>query len=248
MKLPPIDVNQMKWDQYEHFHQWRVGNGYGFSIVQFITGELGVVGTPRPDKRKTYESLGIAITSTADKDFNFFVPGESKPIPKAQLNYDGAQNLLVDLKSHRAVRIDRGYMYEQNLPKYLRRMSAVIPCEPPATPSRFDIGVPIGAPVSVYKPDSAPKALLEWGKQVQILAQAHVALHELGNTQLWDPTPISDAEVRKLGKLPEITSETPQDFIHRLHSNGSTTSIRRLADYGNKWKRQAEQHPYVLVA
>jgi hypothetical protein len=239
MKLPPIDVNQMKWDQYEHFHQWRVGNGYGFSIVQFITGELGVVGTPRPDMRKTYESLGIAITSTADKDFNFFVPGESKPIPKAQLNYGGMQYLLVDLDAQRAVRIGFQYMRNQNLPLHLRRMSAAIPIEG---------GLPVGAPVSVYKPDSAPKALLEWGKQVQILAQAHGALHELGNTQLWDPTPISDAEVRKLGKLPEITSETPQDFIHRLHSNGSTTSIRRLADYGIKWKRQAEQHPYVLVA
>lgn len=248
MKLPPIDVNQMKWDQYEHFHQWRAGSGYGFSIVQFITGELGVVGTPKPDMRKTYESLGIAITSTADKDFNFFLPETSVPIPKAQLNYNGAQNLLVDLKSRRAVRIDHGYMYEQNLPNYLRRLSAAIPCEPLNTPSQFDVGMPIGAPVSVYRPKSVPQEWVDWGETVVLLAKAHVALHELESDSYWERTPIKDSELWIMGSRKAFTSEAPQDFIFRLYKNGVTTRIQRLADYGIEWSRKPEQHPFVLVS
>ena len=61
-----------------------------------------------PDQRRLYSDLNIQIVSTKDDDCPKLArPGDNKPIPKAHLNYQGQQILLVDWNHRIAVSLDR---------------------------------------------------------------------------------------------------------------------------------------------
>jgi len=167
----PYDAAKQKWDRYGHFyvpHNDREWNGFPF--VRFITGELAIVGGYfRPSIRGVYPAYNVAVALSSDPAYNYFTPA-GVAIPKAQLTAQGySPLLLIDLDTKRAVRANWGGVAEKDkLPFHLRQVLAWIPAEG-ANPCSV-------LPIEVSPPTEFPKEVLEWKKEIRVLAQARVAL------------------------------------------------------------------------
>jgi hypothetical protein len=103
MQLPAFDYTRMHWDAWQAFHI-----DYDSVFIQFDTGEFVVRHHDwRPNERKVHYDLHLQVVATADRDCpRLYAPGHDRPIPRAHLERDGQQVLLLDLDHGRAVSLD----------------------------------------------------------------------------------------------------------------------------------------------
>jgi hypothetical protein len=93
-------ANPQCWDRYKAFHVTRT------PIVHFSTGEVMVTTIPALHQRRHYDSYGIALTSTADSSYQFYLDKDcTQGIPKAWITQGGQQHVAIDFEQKVVTRI-----------------------------------------------------------------------------------------------------------------------------------------------
>lgn len=128
-----------RYDRFDALHIERA-----YPIVFMATGEVAIIGIPRPHLRQKYTPYGFSICTSVDKDWSFYEdiedtsalkaamiyqkPVELTPIPKAQLYNNGAQCFLVCNATGRAVTLKyhRTDALHGGTPLYLSRAAGYL--------------------------------------------------------------------------------------------------------------------------
>jgi len=240
MKLPPFKLEEMRWDRFHQFYQtlnhpssrW-MSSGF----IMFMSGELICTASRRDGKeRLTYSDLNVRLVNTDDlvhppKLFTL----DQQPITKAWLNDGGSQTLLIDLDTHRAVRLST----------YLRASDADIPVWLDNECSAYCPGPSknfVGSPVEVSRPHKWDHA--EWAHvdHLRVASQAWAAMEQ---------TP-SDVAPRSRDRRRKWRTETwPYPWKELLSVPSfeglSAETRRQIATYGVEVRRDITQYPCLVT-
>lgn len=112
MQLPQFDHTKCSWDRYRAFHiplgasrEWYADSA---PFVQFDTGELIVRHYYfKPAERRYYPEMNLTVVSTTDAKCPELTTPDGEEIKKSWLTHKGAQQLIIDHDTRRAVYIGR---------------------------------------------------------------------------------------------------------------------------------------------
>ena len=235
MEKIDFDMNIASWDRYRAFYT--VINGLGLKqpspysqapVILFDTGEVIVTnGQPQIPSRRMY--LGrLELTTTTELNQNLYLPDGTK-IPKAWLDDNGMQYLLLDHEQRLAVRLDGVWLAYKG--SDCEKQSEILR---PGFPRRFQTGAfayipgpympPIGAGKIRVNPTIAHVSTKEEREKVRTFVDCFMAQMKLTDDdciRLAGPTPVPFDDV--------LDWETPNDVPLNLKSRLFHSGVGRPA-------------------
>ena len=182
-------------------------------MILFETGELAVMWSlPSVEERREYRELGVSILSTNganNEDYPpvgsacvIHQPGVEEPIPKAQLNHEGRQLLLVHNETGHAVKLRYQYQSggDPDRPTYLRQALAYS--------VRPGASVPVGSDVEAYQPFTRKQGAVIRGLVGEAAAHLYALGILAGENRL--------VEMRSYAGLPGATFSVPMKIQQKL--------------------------------
>lgn len=197
-----------RFDQYGAFYSWE--NGF----VSFETGEVMYTRLrPDPQERVRHYKHRVTLIGTSDDNKRKYInPLTGNVIPRAQLNYDGMQYLILDNKTGRAVGLSRSYNGLGTVtPRHLNNAAAF---------SLSETSGIVGRPVAVHSPVILTDEMLSWKKAVEVIAKL-TSVNELYKNSGAFTTPIDELSKSPYEYVEEI-KELGGFKFHSLQTNGVT--------------------------
>jgi hypothetical protein len=235
MKPVDFDFTRQRWDEYRAFH---TNDGH---IVQFATGEC-IYTRPNPDphERRHFRARMIQSVGTDDSDLpDLYLPGDTKPLPKAWLNNNGMQYLMVDYDRDKAVRLfSYGATMPLTIPTHLRQRN------------RSDVRVywagpgcdPIGASILISQPFVPLPEQRAAIRALRDQCTAWVAMQDFP-AEVWRPI------VYKGEKIAVPSHAVGIDQVLDKSITDLTVAVRvQFVRHGHVGKRVNTTHPYLSLS
>lgn len=225
MRLPEYDVLRQRWDGYKQFH---IPGNYRYNpVVRFQSGEVLII-TSKPNlqhEQHEYGQYNFALTSSTAGEYKFLLP-DGTPCPQAWLMHKGVQYFLVDLDTKRVVRLSYKYMQDANVPAHMQTGAAGF-----LRPG----GLPIGAPIAVYRPVTLTAQEKQWVSDLYALIGAHCALNELQRSSWADKLRLNRAH----------TQRPVEQVVEQITANQRDAVA--VWCKGVEFAREVEMHDYLMI-
>jgi hypothetical protein len=225
MRLPEYDVLRQRWDDYKQFH---IPARYGHNpVVRFQSGEVLII-TSKPNlqyEQHEYSQYNFALTSSTAGEYTSLLP-DGTPCPQAWIMHKGVQYFLVDLDTKNVVRLSYKYMRDANVPAHMQTGAAGF-----LRPG----GLPIGAPIAVYRPVTLTAQEKKWMSDLHALVGAHCSLNGLQRESWRDKLKFNRARMQQpVEQVAEQITANLSDVV-AIWSNGV------------EFPREVEMHDYLMI-
>lgn len=245
MRLPDWSDKKQRWDKYRQFHIGVTPVSLTSTtvpyaeppFVMFDSGEvIATSGAPNPNVRCAYPMLGVTLVATGDAKCPALTTADGAKVPKAWLNDNGQQYLLIDHDTGRAVRTDAYYNASPLVSAdcYWAKAAAAYFAGPGQPP--------IGRKVALRQPlKLLPKETRQQLVEFECATRAAMMMLDHPSSKLkthvysagytWtEPKPAGKLPIERALEVKNWEDLTEQE-LKKLFFNGLTDRSRELVDY-----------------
>lgn len=228
-KFRDFDYTQQQWDRFRAFHNV-LHNG---RFILFQTGELMTTRADwRPNTRRIYEDIGIAITNPTDNQFKFALP-DGTPVPKAWLAQGGQDTYFADMRTNRAVALawtrDKKRLTGEveALPKHMQTAVAWMTSDKSEPHSNVKVEVSMPVKLSAEEKD--------WRNELKRICNVYVKMN----------TKMDGYYAYDYHSLPKdvVTAKTPTEYFTAMDDRARLNLVKN----GYAPSRETHLYDYILA-